>query len=352
MPNDAPPLATAIIGYGLAGAVFHAPLVATTPGMRVAAIVTGDAARREQARRDHPAARILPSVDALWEMASSIDLVVVATPNRTHAPLTRAAIAAGLPVVVDKPFATTAAEGRELVDEARARGVLLTVFQNRRWDGDFLTLRRLLAEGKLGRPLLLESNFERWRPELRGGWKDREDPGDATGVLYDLGSHLIDQAIVLLGPARSVYAELDRARAGSNVVDDAFVALVHASGARSHLHASLMTAQLGPRFRLLGTGGAYVKHGMDPQEDRLRAGARPGPGWGEDDPAHYGSSGADAAPERVRTEPGDYPAFYAGVARAVRDGVAPPVDPADAIAGLDVIEAAMRSASEGRVIAL
>lgn len=346
------PLNVAVIGYGLAGAVFHAPLIATTPEMRLAAIVTGDAARQEQARRDHPAARILSSVDELWEIAPSIDLVVVATPNRTHATLARAAIAAGLPVVVDKPFATTAAGGRELVAEAQARGVMLTVFQNRRWDGDFLTLRRLLADGTLGRPLLFESNFERWRPELRGGWKDRDEPGDATGVLYDLGSHLIDQALVLLGPVRSVYAELDRARAGTNVVDDAFVALVHASGARSHLRASLMTAQLGPRFRFLGTGGAYVKHGMDPQEDRLRAGARPGPGWGEDDPAQYGSSGSDAALVRVRTEPGDYPAFYAGVARALRDRSAPPVDPADSIAGLDVIEAAIRSANDGNVVAL
>lgn len=344
------PFNIAIVGYGLAGAVFHAPLVATTPGMRVAAIVTGDAARQAQARRDHPAARVLASVDELWEMAASIDLVVVATPNATHAALTRAAIAAGLPVVVDKPFATTAAEGRELVAEARARGVMITVFQNRRWDGDFLTLRRLLDGGALGRPLVLESNFERWRPELRGGWKDRDGAGDATGVLYDLGSHLIDQALVALGAVRSVYAELDRARAGSNVVDDAFVALAHASGARSHLHASLMTAQLGPRFRLLGTGGAYVKHGMDPQEDRLRAGARPGPGWGEDDPALYGSSGTDAAAERVRTEPGDYPAFYAAVARALRGEGAPPVDPAAAIAGLEIIEAAIRSAQERRLI--
>lgn len=348
--HDADPKRVALIGYGLAGSVFHAPLIAATAGLRLTTIVTSDAERRAQARRDFPDARIVARAEELWSGAGDLDLVVVATPNRTHAPLARAAIEAGIAVAVDKPFATSAAEGRAIAAEARRRGVLLTVFQNRRWDGDFLTVQRLVRQGALGTPIVLESSFERWRPEPRGGWKDRADPGDATGVLFDLGSHLIDQALVLLGPVRTVYAELRCVRAGSAVVDDAFVALVHAAGARSHLHASLVTAQPGPRFRVLGTAGAYVKHGLDPQEERLRAGARPSSGWGEEPPDRWGAVGAGERVERVATEPGAYPAFYGMLATAIRSGGPLPVDPADSITGLEIIGAAMRSSAEQRVI--
>jgi predicted dehydrogenase len=347
------PIRVGLIGYGLAGAAFHAPLIAATPGLRLAAVVTGDAERRRQAERDHPGVVVVTPAERLWTDALALELIVVASPNRTHVPLATAALEAGLHVVVDKPLAPTAAEGRRLVDEARRRGRTLTVFQNRRWDGDFLTLGRLLRDGALGEPLRFESRFERWRPTPKPGWRERGTPEEAGGILYDLGSHLVDQALTLFGAVTHVYAELDRRRPGVEVDDDTFVALAHASGVRSHLHMSAAAAQPGPRMRLLGSRAAYTKLGLDVQEDALRRGERPDrAGWGEEPAERWGVVGAGDDLRPVRTEPGAYPAFYAGVVAALRDGAAPPVDPNDAVAGLEVIEAARRSAADRRVVAL
>ena len=341
-----------IIGYGLAGAAFHAPLIATTAGMRLAFVVTSNAKRAAQARAEHPGVEVADSAERLWDRAGELDLVVVASPNRTHVPLARAALQAGLAVVIDKPMAATAAEGRELVDEARARGLLLSVYQNRRWDGDFLTLRRLIAAGELGDVFRFESRFERWRPTPKGGWREDPDPAEAGGTLYDLGPHLVDQALVLFGPVTHVYAEVDRRREGVQVDDDAFLALTHASGVRSHLHMSAAAAEHGTRMRVLGTRAAYVKRGMDVQEAALRAGERPGPVWGREAEADWGRVGAGDEWRPVRTEPGNYPAYYAGIAAALRSGGPPPVDPMDSVAGLEIIEAARRSSIEGRVVPL
>jgi len=266
-------------------------------------------------------------------------------------PLATKALEAGLHVVVDKPLAPSAEEGRRLVEVARRSGRLLTVFQNRRWDGDFLTVRRLLRDGALGEPLRFESRFERWRPTPKGGWRERGVPEEAGGLLYDLGSHLIDQALVLFGPAAAVYAELDRRRPGAEVDDDAFVALTHASGVRSHLHMSAVAAQSAPRMRVLGTRAAYVKWGLDVQEEALRGGARPDrTGWGEELAERWGTLGAGDDTRPVPTEPGAYQRFYEGVVLALRHGAPPPVDPDDAIAGLEVIEAARASAADGRMV--
>ena len=291
-------------------------------------------------------ARVVDTADRLWDLARELDLVVVATPNRSHAPLARAALAAGLAVVVDKPLAPTAAEGRALIAEARQRGVLLTVFQNRRWDGDFVTIKQLVAEGSLGSVFRFESRFERWRPMPKGGWRERGDPAEAGGLLYDLGSHLIDQALVLLGPVASVYSELDRRREGMAVDDDAFVALTHTSGARSHLAMTVVAAQSGPRFRVLGSRAAYVKYGLDVQEEALRRGERPDrPHWGEEPREQWGTLGAGDEVIAVPTAPGAYRAFYVAVAAALRDGSPPPVDPNDSVTGLEVIERALGNAS-------
>jgi predicted dehydrogenase len=342
-----------VVGYGLAGATFHAPLVATTPGLRLTTVVTRDPARRAQAAADHPGVRVVERAEQLWAEPPGVDLVVVASPNRTHVPIARLALEAGLAVVVDKPLAATADDARALVNEARRRGLLLTVFHNRRWDGDFITLRRLIADGALGRVYRFESHFDRWRPAPKPGWRESGAPDEAGGLLFDLGSHLIDQALVLFGPVTHVYAELDQRRAGVEVDDDAFVALTHAGGVRSHLGMSVLAAQLGPRMRALGSEGAYTKYGLDVQEAALRAGQRPGgAGWGEEPSEAWGRLGVGAEAPPVPTAAGDYPSFYAGVAAAVRGGSAPPVDPADAVAALEVIEAARRSAGEGRVVTL
>ena len=337
-----------IVGYGLAGAVFHAPLIAATPGLRVAAIVTSDADRRERAQREHPQARV---VGRTAEMLGDVDIVVVAAANRAHVPIARAALAAGADVVVDKPLATTAGAGRELVDEARRAGRLLTVFQNRRWDGDFLTLRRLIAEGALGGILRFESRFERWRPEVAAGaWRERPDPEEGGGLLLDLATHLVDQAMVLFGRPRAVYAEVERRRQSAEVDDDVFLALEHAGGERSHLWASAIAGAPGPRFRVLGRRAAYVKEGLDPQEASLRAGARPGEaGWGAEDAELWGRLAAGDSERRVPTERGAYEEFYAGLVRAVREVAPSPVDPLDSVSGLEVLEAAARSARAGTV---
>jgi predicted dehydrogenase len=338
-----------LIGYGLAGSSFHAPFIAVTPGLQLAAIVTSNPDRQKQARQDHPDARVVAAADELWGMRD-LDLIVVASPNRTHVPLARAAVDAGLAVVVDKPLAATATEAAQLIAEAERRGVPLAVFQNRRWDGDFLTVRRLLQNDQLGRVLRFESRFERWRPEPKPGWRELAAPEEAGGLLYDLGSHLVDQALVLFGPADSVYAELDRRRAGVEVDDDTFVALSHASGVRSHLFMSTVAAQSGPRMRVLGTRAAYTKFGLDVQEQALRAGQRPDRAdWGAEQESNWGQIGCGPDVRSVRTEPGAYQAFYSGIVLALRGGPLP-VDPHDAVAALRVLEAARVSSTERSVV--
>ncbi|MEO8193708.1 MAG: Gfo/Idh/MocA family oxidoreductase [Gemmatimonadales bacterium] len=346
------PVRVGLIGYGLAGSVFHAPLIEATGGLRLAAIVTSDPERQKEAKHSHPGASIVVTTAELWNDAANLDMVVVASPNKTHVSLALEALAAGLHVVVDKPLAPTAAEGRQLIEEARRRGRMLTVFHNRRWDGDFLTIQRLMREEALGVPLRFESRFERWRPIPKGGWREKGAPEEAGGLLYDLGSHLIDQALVLFGPASHVYAELDCRRPSAEVDDDVFVALTHASGVRSHVFMSAVAAQLGPRFRLLGSRAAYVKYGLDVQEAALRDTRRlDSTGFGEDPRDAWGHLGHGDETRQIPTEVGGYQRFYEGVVAALTSGAASPVDPADAVAGLEIIEAARLSAASRAVIA-
>lgn len=342
-------LRTGILGYGIAGRVFHAPLIDSTPGMTVSAIVTTDEERRAEARTAYPDVALLDTADELF--ASDLDLVVIGTPNKTHVPLALAAIEAGIPVVVDKPFAPTSAEARRVLAAAREKGVPLTVFQNRRWDSDFLTVRKLVETGALGAVSRFESRYERWVPEIWDNWREFGAADEAGGLLYDLGAHLVDQALRLCGPVRTVYAELDLRRPGVQVDDDVFVALTHHNGIRSHLWASAAATNHGPRFRVIGDRAAFTSHGMDGQEDALVAGSRPGqPGWGEEPESAWGELGLldDTVP--VPSERGAYEQFYLRLVAALRDGGDLPVDPASSIAALDVIEAAFTSARTGQVV--
>ncbi|PRW65108.1 Gfo/Idh/MocA family oxidoreductase [Actinopolyspora mortivallis] len=343
-------LRVGLLGYGLAGEVFHAPLIRAEPRMRLDAVMTGNQRRAEQVRQDHPGTRVFPRAESLFERSDELDLVVVATPNSSHAELTGRALDAGLPVVVDKPFTPTAAQARDLVERARRRAVPLTVFQNRRWDSDVLTLRRVLEAGELGRVHRFESRFERWVPTPKDSWRDSGGPEDAAGVLYDLGSHLVDQARLLFGPVESVYAEMRTLRDGVRADDDSFVALRHSGGVNSHLWTGKLAAQQGPRLRVLGDRGAFTKYGMDAQEAALRAGGLPGdPDWGSEDESLWATVGVGERTRRCPSEPGRYQDFYAGVASALESGGEMPVDPADAVHGLAVIEAAIRSARNGSV---
>jgi predicted dehydrogenase len=277
---------------------------------------------------------------------------VIGTPNRFHVPIAIRALEEGLHVVIDKPMAPTAAEGQKVVEEAKARGRLLTVFQNRRWDGDFLTVRRLVEEGALGDVVRFESRFERWRPSVTpNAWRERSEAGEAGGLLFDLGAHLVDQAVQLFGTPTRVYAEVDRRRPGAEVDDDTFVALEHASGVRSHLWMNVLAAIRDPRMRVLGLKGTYEKYGLDVQEEALSNGMRPGdPDWGTESPEAWGRLVTDDGERAVETVPGAYEAFYGGVVEALRSTGPPPVDPLDSVDVLRIIEAAFDSARSGSVV--
>ena len=352
MSTTTDPIRVGLVGYGLAGAVFHGPLVASTPGMVVRSAVTSDPERQAQARKAHPEAEILPSVDELWAAASDHDLIVIGTPNRFHVPIALRALEEGLHVVIDKPMAPAAAEGQKVVAEAEARGLLLTVFQNRRWDGDFLTLRRLLDDGELGEVVRFESRFERWRPAVRPeAWRERSEAEEAGGLLFDLGAHLIDQAVLLFGTPSRVYAEVDRSRPGAGVDDDTFVALEHANGVRSHLWMNVLAAIRDPRMRVLGLSGTYEKYGLDVQEEALANGMRPGdPDWGREPADAWGRLVTDDGERTVETEAGAYQRFYGGVVEALRSSGPPPVDPLDGVRVLRIIEASFESARSGSVV--
>jgi scyllo-inositol 2-dehydrogenase (NADP+) len=351
------PIRAAVIGYGLAGSVFHAPLIASVEGMEVAAIVTGNPERREQATRDHPSATLYASTDDLWVDAEVYDLAVVATANRAHAPLSVQALERGFAVVVDKPMAATLADAEGMVGAAEASGRLLSVFHNRRWDADFLTVRKLVEAGALGELTRLESRFDRFREAPKeGAWREEADPSGAGGVLWDLGPHLIDQACLLFGEPTDVYAEVDVRRPGAAVDDDAFVALRFDGGRVAHLWMSQTAPIAGPRVRISGLGGAYQHDDVDPQEDQLKAGLRPGDAdWGGEPPERYGrlvTGGDEPREERVPTERGAWEHYYEGVRDALLSGGPPPVAAADGVRGVRLVEAARRSAEQRQVVRL
>lgn len=347
-----PPLDVVLLGYGLAGQAFHAPFIDAVPGLRLRTVVTGRADRAAEARTRYPGVEVVARADDA--LARAHDLAVVATPNALHAPLATQALEAGCAVVVDKPFAPTSAAAAAVAARAEALGLPLAVYQNRRWDDDLLTVQALLAAGRLGTVHRFESRFERWRPTPSGGWRERAEPGQAPGLLFDLGSHLVDQARVLFGPVTTVYAQCDVRRTGAEVDDDTFIALTHAGGVRSHLWAGSLVAAPGPRLRVLGDVAAYEVHGMDPQEAALRSGTDPrAAGFGvrpvEDAGLMHDGVGTTTA---VPTVPGRYLTFYEHMERAVRTGAPVPVPADQALAALRVVEAAARSAVSGEVVHL
>lgn len=336
--EQAAPIRTALFGFGLGGRVFHAPLIGQNPQYSLDVIVTADPARAAAAAAAYPAAAVVPSAEAALERAGSLDLAVISTPPGTHAPLARAALEAGLSVVVDKPFAHTPDAAVGLIEQAAAAGKTLTVFQNRRWDGDFLTLRGILNRGELGTVTRFESRMESYKPAVSKPWKIASPAADGGGILFDLGPHLIDQALALFGPAEPVYAEISARRGDGGPDDDVFAVLQHASGVQTHLWMNSLAPQSGERFRVTGSGASWVKRGTDPQEEQLDAGLLPGePGYGAEEPAQWGLLGRDGSAVRVPTEPGRYQDFYAGLAGALLQGDAVPVDPADSLRGLEII---------------
>jgi predicted dehydrogenase len=332
-------LNVALVGYGFAGKTFHASLITSTPGLRLATVVSSNA---EKVGKDLPGTTVVSSPDAAFANPE-IDLIVVATPNETHFDLARRALTAGKHVLVDKPFTVLSSEAQQLIDLARKQGRVLSVFQSRRWDSDFLTLRELIAEDQLGEIMYFESRYDRYRVEVRQRWREQAGPG--SGIWYDLGSHLLDQALQLFGLPEAVFGDLGMQREGANATDYFHVLLRYARR-RVVLHGSMLVAGGTPRFSVHGLRGSYIKHGLDGQEDQLKAGIRPGhPDWGRDPRdgmliAHVG----DAMESRtVPTVRGDYPAFYAGLRDAIRDGAPNPVPPEGALAVIAGLELAMKS---------
>ncbi|MBT2522219.1 Gfo/Idh/MocA family oxidoreductase [Arthrobacter sp. ISL-28] len=345
-PNDAHTIRTAVVGYGLSGSVFHAPLIAADFRYSLDVIATSDAGRQAAAVERYPGVRTVPDGDAVLALAADLDLVVLGTPPATHYPLAKAALEAGLDVVVDKPFAVTSAQGRELIGLAERLGRVLTVFQNRRWDGDYLTVKGLVESRALGQVTRFESRFERWSPEVSKAWKAEATAADGGGVLFDLGTHLLDQALELFGPGEVVHAELEARRPDEKVDDDCFLVVRHESGVLSHLWMNMLCAQQGPRYRLLGSEGGFTKHGVDPQEPYIVAGGGPlDEEYGVEDPEWAGTLGRNGHLDRVSTERGAYPEFYRILADKISDGgtasaLPVPVDPAGPVEVLKLIEKA------------
>ncbi|PLT48285.1 Myo-inositol 2-dehydrogenase [Paenibacillus pasadenensis] len=342
---------TGLIGYGLSGAVFHAPLIAAEEGLTLTGVVTS---QREKVLEDYPEVQVHDDVESL--LASGVELVVVASPNTLHYEHARSAILAGKHVVVEKPFTNTSKEAEELIALAREKGVRLSVFHNRRWDNDFLTVQQVLASGGIGRISVYEAHYDRYAPEVEveTAWRDQRLPG--SGILYDLGSHLIDQAVQLLGMPESIWADLRLDREGAVTVDYFHLVLGYPQS-RAILRAGTLVRQAGPRYMVHGEQGSYIKYGLDPQEEQLKSGRRPGDeGWGADKPECYGELTTAVGELTVRTKvdtlPGRYEDFYRGIAEAIQGGAAMPVPPEDALGVIRLIEAARRSAKEKRVIEL
>jgi scyllo-inositol 2-dehydrogenase (NADP+) len=317
-----------LIGYGLGGAAFHAPVIAAEPRLRLEAVVTS---RAVQVERDHPGVRVVGSAEELLD-DPAVELVVVAAPNAVHHDLAAAALRAGRHVVVDKPFALSTADADDLIALAAASERRLSVFHNRRWDGDFLTVRRCVESGVLGEIATFVSRYDRFRPAPKGGWKEEAVPG--SGILWDLGPHLIDQAMVLFGPPRTVWADLGVQRPGVEAVDHVHLVLGYGRR-RAVLHAGMLVRDPGPRFEVHGDRGSLVTRGLDPPEV---------------DATLTCEVGGLELRGRLAGVPTAYGSFYAQMAAAVAGEGPVPVAPDDARATVAVIEHALASARDRRVV--
>jgi scyllo-inositol 2-dehydrogenase (NADP+) len=340
-----------VIGFGLAGRAFHAQVIRATPGLRLAAILQRHG---NEAAEKHPDVRVVRSVEELLDIRE-IRLVVIATPNETHAPIARQCLEAGRDVVVDKPFATTWKEATELVELARKCGRLITVYHNRRYDGDFQAIRQIVADGKLGRIVRFETNYDRYRPELKpGAWRERVGPG--SGILFDLAPHLIDHALALFGLPEAVTADVRVERAVA-VVDDAFDAMLHyPADVRAVLRSTMLAAAPRPRFVLHGTRGSFFKQTFDPQEINLRRGYIPESGpWGGEPQEDWGvltTVENDVVTKRsVPSAASDYRDYYANVRDAILGRATLAVSPEHALDVMRVLEMVQESSSKRCTIA-
>ncbi len=333
-------LNVALLGYGFASKTFHAPLLTHVPGLRLTHIVSSDSAK---VKKDYDVIVLAKPEEAF--ALPEIDLIVIATPNITHFDLASKALKAGKHVVIDKPFTNTVAEATELIILARKQRRLLSAFQSRRWDADFLTLRKVLADGALGEVAHFESHYDRYRPEPRQRW--RELPGPGSGIWFDLGAHLADQALQLFGPPEAIYADLEMQRPGGQAVDYFHVILRYARN-RVILHGASLVVAESPRFVVHGSLGSYTKFGMDPQEEAFKRGEIPGsPGWGQDpQPGTLLTKKGDGFETRqVPNVPGNYLTYYEGIRDAISHGAPNPVTAEQALGVINVLETGVKSSA-------
>lgn len=337
-----------LIGYGLSGSVFHAPFIDRVEGLNLKAVVSSNA---DKVQQDYPGVEVVPDIDHLLK-DHQVDVVVISSPNMTHYEFAKKSIEAGKHVVVEKPFTVSSAEADALIALAEKKQVLLTVYQNRRWDNDFLTVKSLLDTQMLGNLSTYEAHFDRYRPKVQQRWREKNLPG--SGMLYDLGSHLIDQALHLFGTPATVWADLRAERDGAEAIDYFHIILGYPK-LRAILHSSSLVSKAGPRFVLHGDRGSFVKYGLDPQEEQLKQGIRPGDaGWGQDRPQDHGELsvklGELALQGKIETLTGRYESYYEGLVQAIRFGTPVPVPAQDARDTIRMIEYAMQSHQEQRTV--
>ncbi len=347
--NEQSAIKVGLASYGMSGMVFHAPFLVRTPGFQLTHVLE----RSSQKSRQHfPDIEIVRSFEALLENPS-IELVIVNTPNALHYEMTRQALLAGKHVVVEKPFTVTYEEAKSLIQLAKEKQLVLTVFQNRRWDGDFLTVQQIVGQKLLGRLVEYEAHYDRYVTEIRSeSWKEADEPG--SGILYNLGSHMIDQALVLFGMPKAVTADIGARRKGSNV-DDYYNVILHYPDLKINLKSSYLVRELGPRYMLHGTMGSFVKYGIDPQEDALKVGKFPdGDDWGKESTTDWGKLNAEINglnyAGKIETLQGNYTIFYQNLYDAIRHGTPLAVKPEEAADVIKLIELAIKSNKEGRTV--
>ncbi|PSL04508.1 oxidoreductase [Cecembia rubra] len=337
---------TALVGYGSVGEKIHAPLISVCKDLELVAIVERNG---ERSKEKYPQVQVFKSLKDLLK-ADAADLIIIVTPNEFHFHYAKMALEAGKHVVVDKPVTIKSLEATLLQQYAQLHGLILSVFQNRRWDGDFQTIRKLLHEGSLGRIVHFESHFDRFRPQVVDNWREKDVPGN--GITYDLGTHLIDQAVMLFGKPKWVYAEILKQRKGA-VADDFFDITLMYPGMKARLTASVMVNAPLPKFLVLGEKGSYIKYGLDVQEKAFKAGELPeGPNWGIENSESWGKLHLENAVISYPTERGDYRYFYQNIADAIQGKAELKVKMKEAISVLEIIEAAFLSNQEGKRIDL
>lgn len=348
--KNASVLNTGIVGFGLSGQVFHAPFIDVHPGFNLHTIVTSG----ELAAAKYPKAQIKASFDELLANPV-IDLIIICSPNQLHFPQAKAALEAEKHVIVEKPFTVNSTEAQSLIDVSRKSGKLVFPFHNRRWDSDLLTLKHIITQGYLGKIVEYESRFDRFTPEIsRAAWRYQQEEGG--GTLFDLGIHLIDQAVSLFGKPEGVFARLFNQRAGS-VTDDSFDLKLIYPDLNVTLKASVFVKEAGPRFQIHGTKGSYVKYGLDVQEAQLRKGKKPGSkGYGIEPAAQRGILNTETFGKKFRgryeTLPGNYMAFFDNVHSTIVNRGEIVIKPEDALLNIRIIEAARASNREQKIIQL